>query len=172
MSRKPVHPDQMTFNFTSTPEPLALEGGDQVTLSPFERKFRQVLRQVFDDAGKRDGVQLERAEIAARMAVKLGRDISKSHLDQWTAPSTPDRRMHVDALKAICEVTDDYRLLHCFAEACGFKLLTPEEAACAEYGARALFQKMLRNDMRGVLQGVDESKLRQQLMGRLEGGVK
>lgn len=172
MVRKTNNPDQMTFNFTSAVEPTPLEGGDQNTLSPFERKLRIVLRQVFDDAGKRDNAPLCRAEIAERMTAKLGRDISKANLDQWTAPSTPDRRMHIDALKAVCEVTGDFRLMHYFAEACGFKLLTPEEAACAEYGARALFQKMLRNDMRGVLQGVDEVKLRQQLMGRLEGGVK
>lgn len=171
MTRKRRNPDQMTFNFTATAEPLPLEGGDQVTLSPFERRFRQVLRQVFDDAGKRVEQPLDRGEIATRMTAKLGRDISKASLDQWTAPSTLDRRMHVDALKAVVEVTGDTRLLHCFAEACGFKLLTPEEAACAEYGARVLFQKMMRDDIRDVLQGVDASKLKQQLMGRLKESV-
>lgn len=171
MPRKPASPDQMTFNFTAA-EPLALEGGDQHTLSPFERRFRQVLRNVFDDAAKRDIDPIDRTEIAARMTRKLGRDISKYQIDQWTAQSTVDRRMHVDALKAVCEVTSDLRPLHAFAEACGMKLLTREEAVCAEYGAKMLFKKMIEGDIKGSLQGVDEAALRKQLMQRFDGGAK
>lgn len=170
--RKPINPDQMTFNFTTGAAPLPLEGGDQTTLSPFERKFRQVLKVVFDDATKRPVDPIDRAEIAARMTRKLGREVTKAQLDQWTAMSTVDRRMHVDALKAVCEVTGDLRLMHCFAESCGMKLLTREEAVCAEYGAKLLFKKMLENDLKDTLQGVDEGKLRQQLMQRFDGGGK
>ncbi len=172
MPRKPVSPDQMNFNFTAPAAPLALEGGDQNTLSPFERKFRQVLKAVFDDAAKREIDPIDRAEIAERMSRKLGRDISKYQLDQWTAMATVDRRMHVDALKAVCEVTGDMRLLHAFAEACGMKLLTREEAVCAEYGAKLLFKKMIEGDIKGSLQGMDEAALRKQLIQRFDGGVK
>jgi hypothetical protein len=170
MARKPVSPDQMTFNFTAEAKPLPLEGGDQHTLSAFERRFRQVLKSVFDDVAKREIDPIDRAEIAERMSRKLGRDISKNQLDQWTAMATVDRRMHVDALKAVCEVTGDMRLLHTFAEACGMKLLTQQEAVCAEYGAKLLFKKMIEGDIKDSLQGVDEAALRKQLMQRFDGG--
>lgn len=172
MPRKPVSPDQMTFNFTAPAAPLPLEGGDQNTLSPFERRFRQVLKSVFDDAAKREVDPIDRAEIAERMSRKLGREISKSQLDQWTAMATVDRRMHVDALKAVCEVTGDMRLMHTFAEACGMKLLTREEAVCAEYGAKMIFKKMIDGEIKDTLQGMDEAALRKQLMQRFDGGAK
>lgn len=164
-----LHPDQMTFNFTAA-EALPLEGGDQYTLSPFERRFRQVLRSVFDDAAKRESDPIDRGEIAERMSRKLGREISKHQIDQWTAMSTVDRRMHVDALKAVCEVTGDMRPLHAFAEACGMKLLTREEAVCAEYGAKMIFKKMIDGEIKDALQGMDEAALRKQLMQRFDGG--
>ncbi|MBI1214521.1 MAG: hypothetical protein GC185_01720 [Alphaproteobacteria bacterium] len=172
MPRKQISPDQMTFNFTAEAQRLALEGGDQHTLSPFERRLRQVLKAVFDDAARRGADPIDRAEIARRMTEKLGREISKSHLDQWTAMATVDRRMHVDALKAVCEVTGDLRPMHAFAEASGLKLLTAEEAVCAEYGAKLLFKKLLTEDIKDTLQGVDEQSLKAQLVARFEGGIK
>lgn len=158
MPRK-SHPDQMTFNFTAPMQPLPV-AAETDGLSPFERRLRLTLKAVFDDAA------LDRAEIAARMSAQLGRAISKHQLDQWAALATPERRMQVDALLALCAVTADKRLLHVFAEAAGMKLLTREEAVCAEYGAKMLLNQMIKDELKGTLKGVDERKLRAQLLQR------
>lgn len=173
MRKTPFNPDQMAFQFSfDAAPPQALEGGDQNTLSPFEFRFRQLLKTVFDDAAQRPADPIDRTEIAQRMSRKLGREISRSHLDQWSAMSTVQRRMQVDALRAVCEVTGDMRLMHYFAEAAGFKMLTREEAICAEYGARMLMKRLIEKDNRHTLSGVDEASLRRQLMQRFDGGPK
>ena len=150
---------------------LSLEGGSQDNLSDFEFRFRQSLKALLDGAAKRNENPMDRFEIAAQMSRLLGREITKSHLDQWAAMSTVQRRIHVDALKALSEVTGDWSSLKLFAESCGFRLMTPEEAVCAEYGAKMLLKKMIDSDIKDVLAGADESSLRRMLIGRLGGGA-
>ena len=173
MSRKKGKSDkhQMTFQFkVDMADLMSLEGGSQDALSDFEFRFRQMLKLVLDDCGKRTTEPLDRFEVAARMSRLLGREVTKSNLDQWTAMATIQRRMHIDALKALCEVTGDYRPLHYFVEACGFKALAPEEAIYAEYGAKMMFRKMLDNEIKDTLSGVDEAEMRKRLLKRFKGG--
>lgn len=84
-------------------------------------------------------VEADRIEVAARMSRRLGREITKGNIDQWVAMSTPDRRIHADALKAMCEVIGNWQPLEVLVESCGFKLLSPEEAKAAEYGAAKVY---------------------------------
>ena len=114
---------------------------------------------------------MDRIEIAARMSRALGREITKSHIDQWTAMSTVQRRIHADALKAFCEITGDYTALKLLVESCGFRMLTPDEAKCAEYGAQRMMKRYIESDIKCTLAGIDDSAMRRMLTKRLTGGT-
>lgn len=163
--------DQMVLDlFAAVVENLSLAGGNQEQLSDFEFRFRQSLKVSLDAVAKREIQSLDRIEVAAQMSRLLGRDITKAHIDQWTAMSTVQRRIHVDALKALCETTGDWQPLKLLVESCGFRMLTPDEAICAEYGAKMMLKKMIDNDIKETLSGVDETALRRQLIQRMNGG--
>ena len=172
MSRKKKQSgDQMMFQFSvSKADLMSLEGGSQEQLSEFEFRFRQVLKETLDRVASRAADPLDRIEVAARMSRLLGREITKSNIDQWTAMATVQRRMHVDSLKAFCEVTGDMRPLTFLVESCGMKALSPDMAVCAEYGAKLLFKKGLENKIKETLDGVDEQALFQRLVKRFTGG--
>lgn len=172
MRRYDKNQTNFTFNFNydqpSVPRPV--EGGNQETLSDFEFYLRQSIKEALDRCAKRDDDPLDRFEVAARMSRKLGREITKTHIDQWAAMSTVQRRIHADALKALCEVINDWGPLHRFVESCGFVALHPEEASAAEYGSKMLFKRMIDSDLKDILSGIDEQSLRQNLLKRLLGG--
>lgn len=156
--------------FAAVVENLSLAGGNPDQLSDFEFRFRQSLKTSLDAVAKRELQPMDRVDVAAQMSRLLGRDITKTHIDQWAAMSTVQRRIHVDALKAFCETTGDWQPLKLLVESCGFRMLTPDEAVCAEYGAKMMLKKMIDNDIRETLSGVDEKALRQQLVQRMNGG--
>ena len=157
------------FNFASEPNVSKSAGGSQEALSDFEFELCRVMKACLDDCSKRQQDPLDRVEVAARMTRKLGRDITKSHIDQWVAMSAVQRRIHVDSLKALCEVMDDYRPMHVFVEACGFKALNPEEALAAEYGSKMLFKRMIDADVKDILSNINEDELRRLLINRIIG---
>lgn len=101
----------------------------------FDRAMRDAVAATLDDASRRNAAPLRREAVAEAMSKLLVRRVSKTQLDQWAAPSQDDRRIPADALRALGQVTGDWRALHVLVEACGFKALTPEEAVCAEFGA-------------------------------------
>ncbi|GAB4182018.1 MAG: hypothetical protein OHK0024_21210 [Thalassobaculales bacterium] len=138
--------------------------------SAFDQALRPVLRAVLERAAKRSPDPLDRIEVAARMSRALGREITKTMLDQWVAPSQGERRIHVDALRALMEVTADPAPLATLAESMGFRLLTADDAACAEYGAQMLVRRHLEarsRDLSGLLQ---DQGLAERLIARAIGG--
>ena len=90
-----------SINIGGATETHSLEGGNQENLSDFEFGLRCSLKKSLDKCAKRNDDPLDRYEVAARMSRKIGREITKSHIDQWTAMSTIQRRIHVDTLKAL-----------------------------------------------------------------------
>lgn len=143
--------NQLHFSFEVSAEDIfALEGGSPEGLSDFDFRLRQAMKQLLDDTAKRKLDPLDRNEIAVRMSRKLGREIKKSHIDEWTAMATVTRRIHVDALRALCEVTGDLRPIHYFVESCGLKALTPDLALCAEWGAAEVIRRSLANKQRAL----------------------
>lgn len=155
------------FNFVDPPETSSLEGGSPTSLSDFDMKFRITLKLTTDDVGKRDNDPLDRFEIAARMSRRLGRDVTKTSIDQWIAMSTPERRIPVDALKAMCEVMNDWSPLENLVEACGFKLLSPDEAKAAEYGATILMKEMIDADLKRQKNSINQNALQRDLQKRM-----
>lgn len=156
---KPRCNSTFQFNFTQPPEMLGLEGGSRTNLSEFEMRFRLALKRVTDSS--------DRADLAAAMTQKLGREVTKVQIDGWIALSTPERRIHADALKALCECVGNYEPLRVLAEACGFKLMTPQEASAAEYGATMLLKEMIEGDLKSIKGRINKNKLREDLQKRL-----
>lgn len=173
MAKKPSR-DQYDFHFHFDPDSGAIvpvEGGNQEQLSDFEFKLRQSLKEALDHVAKRKDDPLDRIEVSARMSRKLGREVSKTHLDQWTAMSTVQRRMPVDALKALCEVISDWRVMHCFVESCGFKALEPLEAKCAEFGAQFALKSLIDGKMKNIKADLEDPELIALLMKRVVKGA-
>lgn len=181
MTKTTRDPNQLNFNFFASrsacaapsgahdavARPSGLENGSQTTLSDFERGLRLLLKTVLAEAQKRDADPLTRDEVARRMTERLGRTITRQHIDGWVALSAIERRIHTDALKALCEVTGDFRPLHHVVESCGYKALHPDEAICAEFGASVLAGKLLADDRRRVMKTVDRERLAERLRKRM-----
>lgn len=160
--KKSIDKDQMILDlFADMVESLSLQGGSQEHLSDFEFSFRRELKAAIDESG------MDRYEVAARMSRLLGREITKTHIDQWTAMSTVQRRIHADSLKALCEITGNWSALKLLVESCGFRMLTQDEAIYAEYGAKMMLRKALDSEIKDTLSTLDESTLRQSLIKRM-----
>lgn len=110
---------------------------------------------------------LSRERIADRMGELLARTVSKAHLDQWAAPSQADRRIPVDAWLALMMVCDDYGPLEWMAHQVGRKVLTADEALCAEFGAMAVLDRHIKAKQKAIEGQMDE-KLLGQLMHRIK----
>ena len=144
--------------------------GSRHELSSFEFGLCQILKTVLDDASKRERDPLDRVEIAIRMSKRLGREITKSHIDGWVAMSAVERRIHVDSMKILCEVVNDFRPMHYFVEQCGFKALEPYMAACAEYGAKTALMERLKTESKNLKDQMDDPKLLERLLSSLSQG--
>ncbi|KIP17804.1 hypothetical protein KY49_3323 [Burkholderia sp. MSHR3999] len=101
------------------------------------------------------------------MSELLNRTISKTQLDQWAAPSQTDRRVPVDALMALMMACDDYGPLELLAHHVGRKVLTTDEALCAEFGAMAVLDRHIRAKQKAIEGQMDE-KLLGQVMSRIK----
>lgn len=173
MARKPNSKNQLTFSFeVSADDIFALEGGSQNELSQFEREMRMMMKRVLEEVAKRDVDPLDRYEIAARMSRKLGREVPKSRLDEWTAMACVSRRMHVDSLKAFCEVVGDMRPIHMLVESCGLKALTPDLALCAEWGAAEVLRRSLASKQKTLGNELENPGVIDALAQRLLSGGK
>lgn len=159
------------FNFDDIPEKQTLEGGSPTTLSNFDMRLRIQLKKSVEGARRRKDDPISRTDIASRMTKLLGREFTKSNLDQCVALSTTDRRLHVDALKALCEVTNDYKPLEVIVESCGFKMLTAQEATTAEYGSLMLMKEMIDDDLKNKKLRIDIQQLKGDWNSRLSGGA-
>ncbi|WP_156952599.1 hypothetical protein [Microvirgula aerodenitrificans] len=143
-----------------TPTGIVATQGDNV----WDAGIRQSLVAVLDVAFSR-GQSRER--VADRMSDVLGRSVNKSHLDLWTAPSQSDRRIPVDALMALMTVCDDCSPLEWMAHHFGRKVLTADEALCADFGAMAVLDRHIRAKQKAIEGQMDE-KLFGQLMHRMK----
>jgi len=75
---------------------------------------------------------LSRWEIAGRMSMYLGTEITKYMLDTWTAESKEHHRLPAEYLAAFCCAVDSYDLLSLIAETAGVFMLPGAEALRSE----------------------------------------
>lgn len=155
---------QLALNFdvfaVETPDGTVAVTGENV----IDAAIRRTLAIVMDGAVSKG---LSRERIAESMAELLARAVSKAQLDQWAAPSQADRRVPVDAFLALMIVCDDYAPLEWMAHYVGRKVLTSDEALCAEFGAMAVLDRHIKAKQRAIEGQMDE-KLLGQLMHRIK----
>lgn len=87
-----------------------------------------------------------RYEIAAQVSELVGRDISKSTLDAWTAESKEDHRLPADVVPALCFVLHDFSLLRLLGKTCGCNVLEYDEAIYAEIAKKERLIRELMSD--------------------------
>jgi len=75
---------------------------------------------------------LSRYQVAARMSELLGREITKSMLDSWTAESKDGHRMPAIFLPAFCQAVGSYEPLKLLGRLIGIYVLPGPEALRAE----------------------------------------
>jgi len=94
----------------------------------FSREIAHVMSRALKEC------PLERADVAARMTKLLGKEVSLSMLNAWTAESATAHNISLVKAIAFDAATDGYALLQFFAEKRGCKVLVGEDALKAELG--------------------------------------
>ncbi len=117
------------------------------------------------DAAFAKGISRER--VAERMTEILCRSVSKASIDLWVAPSQADRRIPTDAFLALIEACGEYGPLDWIATRFDRKVLTSNEALCAELGAMTVIDRHIKAKQRAI-----EGKMDEQLFGQLLGRIK
>lgn len=77
---------------------------------------------------------LNRYGVAAEMSKLLGKEITKSMLDRWSAESKENHRFPLDYLNAFIEVTGDKTILRLICEKAGGYFIEGEDALLTELG--------------------------------------
>lgn len=95
---------------------------------------------------------VDRYEVAARMSRLVGREITKSHLDSWTAESKDGHNIPFKYVPAFCHVTGYKEPLRMAAEMVQCYLLESEEALHAELGKLACQKEEISKKEKAVRQ--------------------
>lgn len=93
---------------------------------------------------------LSRYEIAGRLSALLGRDISKTMLDKWTAESAEEHRIPAEVLPAFCLVTESSAPLEILAAAIGHRLVGPDEAEALELARLRIEKTALESRIKAI----------------------
>ncbi|PVX80020.1 hypothetical protein [Paraburkholderia unamae] len=173
MNKRRIHapaalPGQMALNFeVFSVAPVAADC-DTNARNPLDSAVRASLAALMDSA---TGKGLSRERLADRLTEQLGRPVTKAHLDQWAAPSQSDRRVPVDAWMALMSICDDVGPLEWMALHFDRRVLTVDEALCAELGAMAVLDRHIKAKSRAIEGQMDE-KVLGQLLHRIRRNAK
>lgn len=160
--------NQLSLNFDvftiETPADGVVAGMGE---NAFDAGIRQMLVIALEEAFKRG---MSRDLVAEQMAVILGRKVNRAHLDLWTAPSAETRRIPVDALMALMQACNEFSPLDWMAQQYQRKVLTADEALCAEFGAMAVLDRHIKARSKMIESQMDE-KLFGHLMEKMKRNV-
>lgn len=159
---------QLSLNF----DVFAIETSSGVVAVQGENELDAGVRHVLVDVlGRAFDRGMSRERVADEMSRLLGRPVNKSHLDLWSAPSQAERRIPVDALMALMQACGDFAPLEWMAHHNGRKVLTNDEALCAEFGAMAVLDRHIKAKQKSIEGQMDE-KLFGHLMNKMKGMAK
>ncbi|CAB3764225.1 hypothetical protein [Paraburkholderia humisilvae] len=158
-----VLPGQLRLDFDvfaiEAPKGIVAAVGESELDAGIRQAFGSLLERAFAKGQSRD-------RLADALTTLLGRPVGKAQLDQWAAPSQSDRRVPVDVWMALMKVADDYAPLEWMAIHARRRVLTIDEAVCAEFGAMAVLESHLRARKRS-LEGRMDGKLLEQIVERI-----
>lgn len=133
--------DRKTLDLLSW-QPVAPKVGrfadETVRAATISGKVSRAVSQVLNDAKGREKDPLERDDIAEKMSVFLGEDVSKNMLDAYSSQSRDTHKISVVRAVALMHATQDFRLLTMIAEELGLAVIprqyegTVREAILAE----------------------------------------
>ncbi|WP_186018584.1 hypothetical protein [Burkholderia gladioli] len=142
---------------------FAIETPSGVVAAAGENHIDAAIRRALVDAmEKAVSKGLSRERIADGITDMLSRPVTKANLDQWAAPSQSERRVPVDAFLALMIVCDDFGPLDWMANHVDRRVLTADEALCAEFGAMAVLDRHIKAKQRAI-----EGKMDEKLVGSL-----
>lgn len=121
---------------------VSVESKSRNDLSDFERSLRAIIKEALKG--------YDREDVACKMSDLLGREVTKTNLNEWTAFSKPERRIHFDAAFALCQILNNYKILHFFTEALGFKALHEDQAVFAELGLKTAMKQKADKELKQV----------------------
>lgn len=78
--------------------------------------------------------RFSREEIAERMTLSCGDDVTRAMLDAWTAPSKNGHRFPLQFLPAFCDACESQEILRDALAMLGCRIATAEDLAYAEIG--------------------------------------
>lgn len=78
--------------------------------------------------------KLSRYEVAAAMSIRLGKEITKSQIDSWSAESKENHRFPLAYINAFMEATRDKTILRLMCEKAGGYFIEGEDALYTELG--------------------------------------
>ncbi len=99
---------------------------------PGRFNLEATLRELISIALKQ--TKLSRYEVAAEMSKHVGREITKSQIDSWSAESKENHRFPLAYLNAFVEATGDKTLIRLISEKAGGYFIEGEDALYTELG--------------------------------------
>ena len=105
-------------------------GADVVGRGALDNKIARLIGRALRDA--RSERRLDRADIAARMSVYLGRTISEPMLNKWSSEGSEDHRIPLDAFIALVDATGVRDLLGFVPGEFGLTVIESEYAEMIE----------------------------------------
>lgn len=162
---KSVLPGQMALDFdvfslNGLPEPVQTHPSTALDQT-IRLALGDLLDRAFDKGQSRD-------RLANSLTDYLARPVSKAHLDQWAAPSQADRRITLDAWIALMDITSDYTPLELLAIHSQRRVLTVDEAICAQFGALNALEIHIGQQKRDIESRLDQAVMAK-IVGRLHG---
>ena len=122
--------------------------------------IRETLRLALNDAIS--NCQLSRHQIAGEMSHLLGKEISKSSIDAWTAESKENNRIPAEYIPAFCRATGSRRPLEIINEAAGIFALPGPDALRSEIQRFAEAERKARAEKRKRELFLEEMERRKQ----------
>jgi hypothetical protein len=114
-------------------------GGDDDTL----------VRATLADAIKRS--TKKRTQIAEELSVAVGRAVTETMLNLFTAESKEGHRWPLAWTRAFCQVTGDWRLLQAMAERAGFQLITAKQAKLLRLAEQLITREKTERSLNAAL---------------------
>lgn len=96
---------------------------------------RAIVTEAIKNCGK------SRDIIAEEMSRLSGDRITVRMLNSYTSTAAEQHRWPAQYTRAFCYVVEDWRLLRCITERCGFHLISEEETELLELGRQYLKRK-------------------------------
>lgn len=111
-------------------------------------EFRAAMTEDIKRAVDEHGKELSRYDVAAKMSNLLNKEVTKSMIDNWTAPSHSTHNIDLDELVAFAIATRGHRAVNARFRPAGLFAVPGPDALRAEYQRLDEKEKAIKRDKR------------------------